>query len=242
MSADTPYWLVIGDADGSGTDYATLLRNVAIATPRDWTKWHAVQTTDGWASVRTTTGRISSIVAVFASGRVIGNPMTVSVTSANNQNRRGWRFVAPTTAKIFGLIGALNTSGATITGVELWAGDTGPSGSPQATGSVEALSGNLNSFIHGYLFGTAPTMTQGTPYRLVYTYGANANVPEKFSIGTGATAELRSARIGGGAWYFAGASGTTDWSNDDTNSLPNTDICVDDFLPSAQPTYVLGTI
>jgi hypothetical protein len=234
MSADTFYWIIIGDADGNGTDYATLLRNTnTFNNQRDYGKFVGVQTTDGWASVRTFSGAIASLVLVFASGRTIGNPLTASVNTTSNQNRRGLRFVAPATTKLFGMTGTLGTASTTITGIELWSGENGPSGSADATAATEIRANQIGDIIAGYAFETPPTITQGTSYRIVFTYGSNTTAPSKLNIGTGADASLRSSMLGGGNWYFAGANATTDWSNDDTSAMPGVDLLIEDFVTNS---------
>jgi hypothetical protein len=238
MSADTSYWLVLGDADGGGTDYATVLRNMSgYGLPDEAASASAWQTTDGWASVRTAAAAPSNLVMLFSSGRVSGNPMTSSAATASSQNRRGWRFVAPASIKLLGMVVKAGAAVAltTRTSIELWTGTDGPSGSPTATGTVEVKDyTSLADQAFGYVFGTPPTLTQGTAYRLVFTYGANSTSPSKMSIGTGADATLRSAMLGGGTWYFAGANSTTDWSNDDESAQPLAlDLLVEDFVTNS---------
>lgn len=226
---DVPYWIILGDADGNTTDYATVLRNTNTfgAMASAWIS-QAAQTTDGWTSVRTFAGNPGALVVAFTSGRVIGSPFSASTGSPNNTNRRGLRFVAPATCKLYGALLNGSVAVATLTGLELWTGTDGPNGSPTATGAVDFLTNAVTSAVFGHDFTTAPTLTQGTAYRLVFTYGANSTLPSKLNIGTGADDTLRSAMLGGGAWYWAGANGTTDWSNDDTSAQPAMDVLIDD--------------
>lgn len=239
FSADTPYWLVLGDANGNTTDFATVLRSTnAFASGRDWRSMAAQVTHPS------TTWSISnqppSLVLVFASGRVFGQPITASATTANNTNRRGWRLVAPAAFKVLGMVGIGSTALTTITGIELWEGSAGPSGTPTATGTLEVIGNSLSSVAGvGYLFAEAPTLTPAQSYRCVFAYAASASTPSKLSIGTGADATLRSALLGGGQWYFAGANGTTDWSNDDQNGIPSVDLLIEDFVASAGGGVVL---
>lgn len=231
-SADTVYWLVIGDADGNSTDFATVLRSTNTWTLfRDMLKSQAWQTTDGWSATRTAASQASGIVILFTSGRVLGSPITATAASTSSQNRRGLRFIAPAGLKLFGMTGLGNPTTTTVTGLELYADASTPGSGQLATGTTELMNQLAN--IGGYLWETPPSLTQGTAYRAVYVYGVNSTTPGKMNIGTGADATLRSARVGGGAWYWAEANGTTDWSNDDINATPAVELLVDDFVTEA---------
>ena len=116
----------------------------------------------------------------------------------------------------------------------MWAGANGPGGSADASGTTP-LAGNAiaTASEQGYAFETPPSLTQGTTYRLVFTYAAAATIPIRFQIGTGADATLKSAMLGGNAWYWAEANGTTDWSNDNTAEFPAVDVILEDFVTAS---------
>jgi hypothetical protein len=82
-------------------------------------------------------------------------------------------------------------------------------------------------------FETSPTLAKAAEYRVVFTYSASATTPRKLSIGTGADANLRAARMGGGGWYWAQANGTTNWANDDSNGVPQVGLIIEDQVAVA---------
>lgn len=234
LVANTSYWAIVGDADGGATDFATVLRSLTGFTlTADQLLYQAVQTTDGWASVRTFAGVPSNIVLLFTSGRTVGNPFpTGNVASTSSTNQRGLRFIAPAGCKVFGMSFATGAAG--CSGINLWSGSNGPGGSADANGTTPISQATLASATEvGFAFETPPTLTQGTIYRLVMTYAAVATQPARFQIGTGADATLRSAMLGGNAWYWAEADGTTDWSNDNTSEFPAVDVIVEDFVTAS---------
>lgn len=231
VTGGTPYWLVVGDADGGIVDFATLSRHTSL--------WgfvsHAadsisVQTTDGWASVRTFNVNPSMVVVVFTNGRTLGDPFSAVAASTSSTNQRGLRFIAPATVKLYGSVRHNAIAAATITGINLWADSNGPGGSADANGTAPLLANQVGNVPFGFAFGTPPTVTQGQSYRLVYAYGAASTTPSRLQIGTGSTASLRAAMAGGGDWYWTEANGTTDWSNDNTSEFPGMDVLVEDFL------------
>lgn len=233
--AGTQYWLVIGDADGNLTDFATLLKDgshvqgIAFQNANS----HSVQTTDGWTTVRTFATKASSIVLVFGSGRTLGSPFATSAAPASSTNQRGLLFTAPTSCRLYG---ANLTSGSTnsISGVRLWRGPAGPSGSPPVgdTGAITLTAQVVAGTRTGVAFETPPYIAQAEALRLVFTFSGNAAAPLKYQIGAGADATLRSAVAGGGAWYWTEANGTSDWSLDSINEFPQMDLYIDDFAPS----------
>lgn len=235
LVSGTLYWLVVGDADGNGTDFATVLRSTGRTSQvADYSMGNAVQTTDGWVSVRTITNQLSNIILLFDSGRIQGDPISASAASTSSTNQRGLRFVAPVTCAVFGMV-STNAELAALSGVGLWSGSNGPSGSPDGgTGTIALPGTTVGGVDRGFAFGTMPTLQQGVAYRIVFTYASAGTQPLRYQIGTGADAALRSAMLGGGAWYWAEANGTTNWNNDNTSEFPAVDVILEDFVTVAQ--------
>lgn len=234
LVAGTFYWAIVGDADGSGTDYATVLRNVTTQGLPEQLPYHAVQTTDGWASVRTFGSATGSLVLLFTSGRTFGDPITAVATTTSSTNQRGLRFVAPVSCAVYGV--TANSAAAGLSGLNLWSGANGPNGSADVANGTNVIAQAAVSAVteQGFAFSAAyPQITQGTTYRLVFTYAAAATTPSRFQIGTGTDATLRSAMYGGGNWYYTEANGTADWSLDNTSEFPAVDIILDDFVTAS---------
>ena len=233
-SADTPYWVSIGDAVNAtiATDFATTLirlsAGVSTADPLGGDRT-AGDSTNGWSTTTLRSGG-ASVVVTFSDGTSLGQPFSATAAPTSATNRKGLLIGALTeTLKILGMVsGQSNTN---ISGVELWSGSNGPGGSADATGTHDLLTtGNTPV---GYFFGTPPTLAKATQYRLVFTYSAAATVPRKQSIGTGADANLKAAMLGGGGWYWTEANATSDWSNDDTASWPQVAVVIEDQIAVA---------
>lgn len=229
LSADTVYWLIVGDADGNITDFATVVRSVSGPGQLAYHDWIAATTTGGWASGNTLPATTAAWVVVFSDGSVFGNSHDASAGSTSSTNRRGWRLDGLTEQlKIFGAICASGSNN--ISGLEVFSGTAGPGDTPDATTAVEIT--GTTGVIEGYLFATPPTLAKSVVQRIVLTYSAAANQPQKHQI-TGANADLRAARLGGVNWYWAEANGTVDWSNDDTDAQPRMAVLVEDQVSVA---------
>ena len=233
-SADTPYWVSIADADGGGTDFATILLRCTFGTnPGDYDIGDrmAADSTNGW-STTSLRSAAPGMVVTMSDGTSVGAPFSASAAPSSATNRKGLLIGALTeTLKVLGMV-AFPGSSANYTGVELWSGSNGPSGSADATGVLDMYAGG-GSTLGGFLFGTPPTLAKATQYRLVFTYGSATALPRKLTIGTGADANLKAAMLGGGGWYWTEANGTIDWSNDDTASWPQVAVVIEDQIAVA---------
>jgi hypothetical protein len=231
MTVDTPYWTVVGDADGGGTDYATVLRNVT-ATQEGRSRTAAFQTTDGWATVVTGTTAQSGVVLNFSNSTSIGWPITANAAPSNNTNRRGWNLSAglTDTIKFYGMLLGSGNSLTSSSGLEVWADDAGPSGSADGSTTTRMQTSVAGATTTGYVFApsTGYTLLESTPYRIVFTFSGNSTSVGRRQIGTGADAGLRAAIWGGGNHYWAQANGTTDWSNDNISEYPQAMLLFED--------------
>jgi hypothetical protein len=233
-SADTSYWVSIADADGNGTDFATiLLRMTAGVNPGEHLSGDrmAADSTNGWSTTTLRSAALSMCVTM-SDGTTLGHPFTAVANSSSSTNRRGLLLSGLTeTLKVLGMVSGSNTSN-NLSGVELWSGSLGPSGTADATGTHD-LYANGASTVMGYFFGTPQTLAKATQYRLVFTYSGAHTGPRKVSIGTGADANLKAAMQGGGTWYWTEANATTDWSNDDTTAWPQVAVVIEDQIAVA---------
>lgn len=228
-------YAIIADADGGGGNSATLMSDASNITiqsqPLDCGK---CSTTDGFVTPTISNVQIPAIVIVLASGRVVGMPFSSRPSATSSTNRKGLvidGLAAP--MKLQAMLSNL-TSG-TISGLELYAGTgTVPGTSPVSIGSVQSVGGSV---ITGYVLAAPYLVPASTPYRFVFTYSGAAVVPNKWTIGTGADANLRACMIGKGLWNWAEANGTTNWNNDDTNVYPDVELY---FTDPGTPAPLLG--
>lgn len=155
MVAGTIYWAIVADADGNGTDYATVLRNTTSVLDLRM-RSQAMQTTDGWATVITAGQAQASLVLAFADGTAYGWPYTVAATPSNNTNRRGFN-ISQGFSGDCRFYGMFLTQGNNLTGgsgLEVWEANSGPSGTPFASTSLPFLTGSSSSTTPGaYIFG-----------------------------------------------------------------------------------------
>ena len=228
LAGGAVYWFIIGGNSADASNKVDLQRaglnensGTAVFAP-----YCAASTGNGWSGASSTFNAFASISAVFSSGRVVGDPYTAE-TGTVSTNRRGIRIgsLEPN----IGIFGVFSTSGAASgsNGAELWLNANGPSGTPDAASVLQTLT-DVGS-ISGYMFGSAQKIPSGSTARLVFKYSGGGGSPTKVSIGTGSDANLKAMMFGEGAWYWAQASGTTDWSNDDTAAFPRLNLMVEDI-------------
>lgn len=235
LTAAARYFAIVGDADGSGTDYATVLAQCTLCYDSNTSrpsKLGANRTTGGWASGNTAVGGLAqaSLVLTFADGSVTGSPLTTSTTPASDTNQRGLRLTTSALAAsldIFGITWV--NSGGNLSGIKIYAGDAGP-GSGEDHTSTDILFRNTAAERAGCMVasGAVYRLTAGTAYSLVATYSAaSTSGPRRHDIGTGEDANLRLAMPGNGNAYFRRANGSTDWSNDLVGSIPDMGVLID---------------
>lgn len=232
MTQDVGAFSVWGDANGGGVDFANVLRNISIddavssiLMPRTG------QTTTGWSAGNTFNASCASIVHGFSDSTAWGSPFSTSAASANTTEQRGLYVSNGFTEQIkfLGITGAVTQSN-NISGINLWEGATGPSGTPTATGAVDLVDAGATTTITGYLLATPYTCAKATAERFVYTYSVANTTVRKLQIGTGADAVLKSAMFGGSAMYWGQANGTTNWNNDDTAAWPALGVIIEDQI------------
>jgi len=239
LSAGTTYWLIVADADGNGTDYATILY-AADMSPFSWDaglygapQVYPYSTTNGFASDASDTVRMTSMLVLeFDDGTVLGNARADWTTSANDANRKGLHFDGLTASlKLWGAL--LETEAGSPSSLELYAEATAPGGTTLASGSAALRT--TSAAPAGFILSSPYALAAATAYRLVcptagsyrvrpFIYGAHAN---------GHEAVLRKARAGGSGWYLSIANGTTNWSNDDPDRQVKMNLLFDDLVEAA---------
>ncbi len=218
LAALSRYFLIVADADGNGTDYATV--GLATTYHDGVTPWSTplgfhVQTTGGFNTGNTnSSGRASMLVVKFSDGTVRGISLATTAGAASSTNQRGLKidsdaFTNPT--DVFGMI--WNVSNANCSGLKIYTGTNGPASGAAHTSTdiIYGAAARTGAFMSG---GAAYRFSPGTAYRLVATFsGATTGGPQKLSIGTGADATLRLAMPGGGkfSWTLENAGA---WSDD----------------------------
>ena len=245
LSAATGYALVIADATGNGTNYATI-RRCASSSPYGYYSGGLVANNylksgttsngfQGWG----TSGAACCMVVICSDGTAMGLPFSNTPLATSSQDQRGLRIAANTLADSLGVYAYCWSNSGTsseASGLAVWRGATGPTGTPDVTPTDYALntSGDLcgGYMPSGGLYQLSPTEA----YRFVATYSSNQTGGPRYSeIGVGADANLKSALPAGGGFYYARSNGTSDWSNDNEYALPDIALLVDSvprFTPS----------
>jgi hypothetical protein len=235
LTGGTRYHLIVGDADGNGTDFATVLQAVSIMFTGNISgadTWHRTLTTGGWASGNTVNNKqASSVCAKFSDGTAIGCPFSTATSPSNNQLRRGLLMSGLTeTIKILGYLSSSSTGA--YTGVEIFAGTDLSNATPFATADQPIMAVASSTNETGFYFSTPVTLAKSTQYRHVFTYNADTTVPVMYEIGTGADATLKSMMFGGGSWYWTIDSAGPVWVDDD-DAWPNMALIVEDQIAVA---------
>jgi hypothetical protein len=235
LSALARVYFIVGDADGGATDFATIATRLAFmdvtSGSQHLCRWLSVTTTGGFASGNSVAGSVvGNMVLTFSDSTVFGNPITGGTAPASDTNRRGLVITTSGLVANVPIFGAVWTvASASISGLEIWTGSNGPSGTASNVSTdilYGAAANRLGCLTSG---GTPYTLLAGTQYRIVATYsGAVTSGPQRLDIGTGADGNL----------YYARANATTDWSNDLISSLPAMGLLVDGQI-AAPPVAVL---
>lgn len=208
----TPYYLVVGDAAGDGTNYATVLSaGVVGVTDYSYSISDTTVTTNGFGA-GTKQNKNAVCVLKFADGTIIGCPYTSGGASASNKLMRGL-YVAGMTEQI--KIGGITFNGSsTISGLNVFSGATAPAGVADLTVTFSAAES-----ANGYAVFTPFTMQKATIYRWVLTFGSNSTGPGYLSIEDGAgNADVLACGLFGGTmyWTISDGGGTPAWTNDTT--------------------------
>jgi hypothetical protein len=162
------------------------------------------------------------LVLKFNDGAVFGVGCVTLVTPASNTNRKGWRLPGLTDSlRVYAVSTALAL---TTSGVEISA-DTAAPGTFLINGTMQL--GTTTAI--GYMLSAPYTLQRATPYRIVVTFSGASTGPQAYSTGTlNGFTDVSEARLFGSGSHYAIANGTTNWSNDDTTSIPHMALLVED--------------
>lgn len=241
LTGGTTYHAIVGDADGSGTDYATVLARVAMMqTPAGNTNavlWNGSTTANGFIAA-SSLNLPSSICLKFSDNSILGNPFSTAETPASATLAKGLLISGLTEQlKLFGVLSS--STNANYSQVDVFAGTALSDSTPFATADKAVLSPTVTT-PNGFLFPSVVTLAKSTQYRIVFRYSGSTNTPVKYNIGTGADATLKSAMFGGGSWYWTIDSAGPVWVDDD-DAWPNMVMLVEDQVAVPEPPiYQLG--
>lgn len=227
----TTYWLLVGDADGNGTDFATLQyasgSSDILAHFRFLLQpWN---TANGASTAPTAVAAISSMVLEYATAEVVGWSTTSEAVVTSNTERKGLRYNGFTES--LQLWGITSNAVAGFSGVEVYHDDgTAPGGATVASGT--SLISSTGGVTAGAILSAPYAIPKATAQRVVFTFGSATAQPRKLAIGAPNTytTPLRAARPGGAGFYYAWANGTTNWANDDQDAQPDLNLIFQDQI------------
>lgn len=241
LTAGKIYCIVIGDPDGGGTNYVTVVAGygsslVVVPMVSD----SAVRTTTNGFSTAASGGTPAMCyVAKIGSQLICGSGYDTRATTASSTNERGLRFQVPEKCTLIGV--RWPTDGAAAFGshaFKLYSGSTNPGGSTVKTWASVAstLASGTTPLPSTYMFPSADwvDLDAGTTYRMVFDPASNQTVPRKSTVGGSPDADVKAALGGGnGQWYWTEESGGA-WS-DDAASYP-------EFTPILVPATAAGSL
>ena len=242
VSPGSYYWVIVSDASGNGTDYATVnysVNNSYGFDTRSILGPHAsYSTTDGAASL--TSDNTSSAIIIFFSNGEIWGLSDFANSNPNGSQTRGMRVASGFPFDIVPRALMFYPNGTnTMSGGDIWLNSNGPSGTPyiQSVNYVNVL--DSGAVRVGVAFASAAlTIPANTPFRAVFNYSGANNTMAKHSAAPTGNADLRLALPDRGNIYWTEASGGS-WL-DDMDSIASLGLLIDEInIPG--PVYALRT-
>lgn len=243
LTAGTLYWAIVADADGNGTDFATLFRGLSGTLGSTSLLGLSLMytATNGFSTNPTITNDVvGGLLLEMDDGTMLGNALVTDAASTSSTNRRGL-YVGGLTEQL-SIIGIMaGTATANYSGIEIYDSSTNPGGTTLASGSSMLVNASGEA---GHALATPYTLAKATPYRVVLTYSSASTAPRKLSHGTqnGYGAKVREGRPGGSGWYWAEANGTTNWANDDQDGYPHVTLLIEDQVAVTGGSGVTGVV
>ena len=241
------YFFIVGDANGSGTNFAVCQARVSQPTglSQQVGRFLTVDTANGWLTPNARTITYANIVVGFNDGTAFGYPLTIGTVPSSTTHQRGLYIDStafPQNVPIFGMMWAA-TALTPISGMNIFSGSTAPNGTP-FNSSTDTLYNNVGQKFGCLTAGGTPvTLSKGTAYRIVCTYASATTAgPQRSDIGTGADATLRAAMPGDGLLYWTEDDGASSWANDLNTSLPTTGLLLDGWAAASGGGSVLPRI
>lgn len=222
LTAGKVYWLIIGDADGSAANYVTMRRDVRNAGDNSSA---GATTTDGWASVRSSTSYPVAF-AVKVGGRMYGGTPTLG-TATNLTSGTYARGVSITPRERMVLVGVgvvtQNSLMWQVTPwiVKLFADGQLPGDTPLKQWTfVAQVSAAATPSPAAYFFAESDqyVLRKNSRYRLVLVPPINSTVPQKFTNYANMDDDLRALISGSYALIHHTEESGGAWA-DDTDSM-----------------------
>jgi hypothetical protein len=226
LTANDVYWLVVGDAAGSGSGYQLRTRSSSFYTnvssvSNSLGKMFAFHTNDaGFTTVGTSVSYPIPFVLIFSDGSVVGHPYTQSASPTSNTLERGLKFKFDEKITCSMMIGFFSSSHSTI---QIYSSDTIPGGTVWSGfngGVAYTLPANVKTIQSGIFFPSPVTFEKNTTYRMTVKSSSSNTNPSSEEIEDYATLESSALNtlFGGsnGSWCFTidnGAGGWTDYNN-----------------------------
>lgn len=171
IAAQTTHHLVLGDADGNGTDYATVVWGSGTQNTR-WPMGGS-DTTAGWTAVSNSRNPCGVVLA-FSDDTYFGAPFSAITIPAASTNERGLKFQFTEDVQLGGL--AWNGTSATTMGyvsqVNLYSDPSVPGSGQVLAEATTATSGRLAGL---HVFTAPVTLTGGNVYRATFNFSASTN-------------------------------------------------------------------
>lgn len=218
------YWVVVGDAAGSGSGYSIRTRNSSNLTNDTSSStgmsyfYGCHYNSAGFTTDGTQSAYPVSFIIVFSDGTIVGHPYTQSVDSASNTLEQGIKLVFDEKLTFSGLFSqALSSSVSTI---QIYSGSTAPGGTVWSgfnSGNPYTLLSKHKTF--GTLWFPSPvTFEKNTVYRLTIKKSSANTSPGYNEVEDASTpgTDALACCLGAGSWCYTidnGAGGWTDYNN-----------------------------
>lgn len=223
LSKGVFYSLIIGDADGDGTNYITI-RNHTRSASCSLFAASQLQTADGWATAGSINTHSATLALKFSNGFVCaGSPIRATSTLTNNQVLRGVKITLPAGGPALIWSGFQVFSAALsgwVCGILKGAASV-PSDYPSGALWTNTLPADVNysnsqAAMQYFFPETMPRLVGGETYYLLFKPNANATVPAKTTAWSGMDSNLR--KLLSGHWgidcsFVVEASSST-WTED----------------------------
>ncbi len=218
------YHLILADADGNGTDYATVVRNGGIPAGTLIPSVERNLYTFGGYNSAGIFKSPGGLVLSFSDNTSIGGCYTVRSAVANNTLERGLKFQFDEDVEVLGCNWSLSST--SFSGVKIYEDGNNPGGTTVLSEATSTATGEL---IGVHYFDGIQTLTKGKVYRLIFTYSANGNDPYDWSMITTAPAKVQLARFARNSnWCYTVDNGAGGWT-DRVTSLPSCGLIMANF-------------
>lgn len=224
LTAGTIYTVVIADADGNASNFATLVTSYSTINSNAgiFTGAQTATTANGFSSAGTQLANTPVTVMKINGLLFSGNAFDTIVTVSSSTNERGVRFIPSTNCVLVG--GAMSQSFANVYSgnkLTLYADATSPGGTPITQVTFPSNSNTSAGISFSMAFFDQPKWTllsAGTAYRFVHTPSSALTVPRKLTINGSPDANVLAACLPFGNMHWTEQSGST-WDDSQTASL-----------------------